>query len=148
MLADQFGGLGWNKNVAQGRHTARACTCMHVYMPGNGQDREEFQGWNLERKFLKIRIKMHCQGYEGNLVHRLPTECELELLVTFPWMTSNGTYMEHYLCRWDYSNSVSNLLSKSLTMTVASAKPAVSDAAGGIIKVLWYPLLSSFNSCT
>lgn len=49
------------------------CTCMHVYMPGNGQDGEEVL--KLHRKFPKIRIKMHCQGYEGNLAHRLPTLC-------------------------------------------------------------------------
>lgn len=80
---------------------------------------------------------MHCQGYEGNLAHRLPTVCELELSVMSPRMTSNATYMEHYLCHWDYSNTVSNLLlSNSLTMTVASAKLAVSDAARGIRKVL------------
>lgn len=45
MLADQFGSLGWNKNVAQeGRHALRA---VHVYAsaygPGDDHGGEEVQ---------------------------------------------------------------------------------------------------------
>lgn len=34
MLADQFGSLGWNKDVVQGKHTARAVymyACLHAW---------------------------------------------------------------------------------------------------------------------
>lgn len=44
MLADQFGSLGWNKNVAQGRHAVRAVhVYASVYVPGDDHGGEEVQ---------------------------------------------------------------------------------------------------------